>query len=359
MRKICLCVLMLGLTTLTVAQQKIDHLIIITTDGLRWQEVFNGMDKEIAGNSKVNGGDSARLFRQYWADDVNERRKKLMPFLWSTFAANGQLYGNREYDNKVNVVNPYWFSFPGYNEILTGYADPSINSNDLKENHNTNLLDFINDRKGYEGRVIAFSAWLAHKGILNQATARYPVFAAFDTVDVQPLTHAQMAINKMVTDSHKVFSETACQDVFTQYAAMEYLKEHKSKVMYIAYAETDKWAHSGKYYNYLESANNIDKWLGDLWEFIQNDPEYKNRTAILFTTDHGRESSATWTNHKLQESNAIWFAIAAPGLPAKGEVKQDMQLYQEQFAQTMAVLLGMDFKCEHPVASAIKQIHLK
>jgi hypothetical protein len=43
---------LLGITLITFlfssAQDKDQKLIIITTDGFRWQEVFNGMDKPIA-----------------------------------------------------------------------------------------------------------------------------------------------------------------------------------------------------------------------------------------------------------------------------------------------------------------------
>jgi len=48
--------------TITVgAQQKIENIIIITTDGLRWQEVFTGMDSAIANSSLYNQGDSAYI----------------------------------------------------------------------------------------------------------------------------------------------------------------------------------------------------------------------------------------------------------------------------------------------------------
>ena len=74
-------------------------------------------------------------------------------------ARQGQLYGNRRYDNKVDNANPYWFSYPGYNEIFTGYADTSINSNDKKYNKNENILEFINKQKDYQGSVAAFTTW--------------------------------------------------------------------------------------------------------------------------------------------------------------------------------------------------------
>ena len=59
-----------------------------------------------------------------------ERRKLLMPFFWNTIAKQGQVYGNRRYSNNVNTANKYWFSYPGYNEIFTGYPDTAVNSNE-------------------------------------------------------------------------------------------------------------------------------------------------------------------------------------------------------------------------------------
>ena len=68
---------------ISYAQKTAENIIIITTDGLRWQEVFGGMDSAIANNRKFNQGDSSYIFKNYWAADVNERRKKLLPFMWN------------------------------------------------------------------------------------------------------------------------------------------------------------------------------------------------------------------------------------------------------------------------------------
>src|SRR5207302_3966318 len=88
--------ILLGFTQITHAQTQspVENIIIITTDGFRWQDVFTGMDSAIAVNKKFNEGDSSFIFDQYWDPDVKKRRARLLPFLWSTFAANGQLYGN-------------------------------------------------------------------------------------------------------------------------------------------------------------------------------------------------------------------------------------------------------------------------
>ena len=343
---------------MAMSQQKADHLIVITTDGFRWQEVFTGMDSAIANNKKFNQGDSAALFKKYWSNHAEERRKLVMPFFWNTLAAKGQVYGNRGYGNYVNTANPYHFSYPGYNEIFTGNPDTSINSNDYPPNPQINVLEYLQQQPGYKGRVAAFTAWDAFNRILNEERSGVPVIAAFDTTPGSSLTQQQKLINKMLLNSFKPFGEEECLDVFTHYAAMEYLKMRKPKVLYISYGETDEWAHAGRYKDYLNAANQWDKWLEELWIFLQTDAEYKNRTALVITVDHGRGLQNEWTSHgkTITGSDEIWFAIIAPGLSAKGEIKSGAKLYQQQLAQTMANILGKEFKAKHPIAKGLMSI---
>lgn len=347
------------------AQQKsneIKNIIIITSDGLRWQEVFKGMDSAIAKDKRFKQGhrDSTQMFQQYWAEDATERRKKLMPFFWSTLAAKGQLYGNREKNNKVNVANPYWFSYPGYNEILTGYPDPAVNSNEYKANPNVTVLEYINQQPAFKNKVAAFGAWDAFDRIINEGRSGIPVVSAFDTTGGKNPTPKELLLNAMLRDSYKPFGLSECFDVFTHYEAMEYLQARKPRVLYIAYGETDEWAHAGRYRDYLDAIKNVDKWIGDIWNYVQSTPEYKDKTAIFITSDHGRGDlkKEEWTSHgsRIAGADELWFAVIGPGIAAKGEVSTGMQLYQKQFAQTIASLLGLVYKADHPIGDAITEI---
>ena len=219
-------------------------------------------------------------------------------------------------------------------------------------------MEYLQQQPGYKGRVAAFTAWDAFNRILNEERSSVPVIAAFDTTPGSSLTQQQKLINKMLLNSFKPFGEEECLDVFTHYAAMEYLKMRKPKILYISYGETDEWAHAGKYKDYLNAASQWDKWLEELWNFLQADAEYKNRTALVITVDHGRGLQNEWTSHgkTVTGSDEIWFAIIAPGLPAKGEIKSSAQLYQQQLAQTMANLLGKEFKAKHPIAKGLMSI---
>lgn len=360
MKKFLTSIALLSLFT-SKAQQtdSIENIIIITTDGFRWQEVFKGMDSVIASNYQYNHEEDSHLFQKYWAGTEEERRKKLLPFMWTTFAANGQLYGNRAYKVKVNVTNKYWFSYPGYSEIFCGYADRKVNSNNYTYNPNTNVLEFINRQTGFEGKVAAFGAWAAFDKIFNEKRCNFPVICGGDSCGGKNPDAIEKNINTRKKETPNPFDSTEYTDVFTHDAAIHYLKKNKPRVLFIGYGETDMWAHYGQYATYLNAAHQLDAWLEELWNTIQSDPVYKNKTAIFITVDHGRgdKKKKEWTNHNKRTagSNEIWFAVIAPGIEAKGEIKKPVKFYQKQFAETWAEMLNLRFSCEHKVSKGFKK----
>lgn len=349
---------MLFASSICYAQQT-ENIIIITTDGLRWQEVFKGMDKVLANDKRYNQDDSALIFKRFSAPSEIEQRKRLMPFFWNTIAAKGQIYGNRVLGSKVNVSNKYWFSYPGYNEILSGFADDKIDANDYPPNPNTTITEFFNQQPKLKGKVGAFGAWEAFNRILNEKRSGVPVVAAYDTTGGKNPNANERQINKMLLSSHRYWAEE-CFDVFTHAAAMEYLKKEKPKVLYIAYGETDEWAHGWKYRSYLQAANQVDTWIKEIWDYIQSTPQYKNKTTLFITTDHGRgdKDKTKWTSHgsDIEGADEIWFAVIGPNTPALGEIKIESQYYQKQFAQTIAKLMGYVFKAAQPIADPIETV---
>ena len=122
---------------------KTKNFFIVTIDGIRWQEIFKGADADIINNHRYTSDiDLAKLM--YMDSSSFQSRKKLLPFFWNVIQQKGRLYGNRSFNNKVNVANSYKFSYPGYNEMFTGYPDIYVNSNDAKNNLNINVLEYLN-----------------------------------------------------------------------------------------------------------------------------------------------------------------------------------------------------------------------
>lgn len=358
--KIILSVSSFLLSMVAMAQSSQQNIVIITTDGLRWQEVFKGMDSAIANKKKFNQGDSNYIYKNYWAATEEERRKKLMPFTWSILNEQGVIYGNRAYNNKVDVANRYWFSYPGYNEIMTGYPDTLVNSNGYKPNPHVTVLEFLNNQPALKGKVAAFGAWNAFDRILNEARSGISVINGFDDCGGARPTEKEKLINDMRRNSYKPWHEDECLDVFTHYAAMEQLKTRRPKVLYISYGETDEWAHAGQYKDYLDAARQVDAWIKDIWTWLQTDPQYKGKTTLIITTDHGRGdiNKDEWTDHgsDVQGASQIWLTAIGPSIKKTGEAKNEQQLFQKQVAQTIAKVLGYTYKAEHPVAEAVKEM---
>jgi hypothetical protein len=155
--------------------------VLIVADGLRWQEVFTGADALLL-NSK-NGGIWAKpeeLKRAYWRETAEERRMALLPFFWSVAAKQGQLYGNKTKGSVARVTNGLAFSYPGYNEMLTGRADPRINSNEFGPNPNATVFEWLNGREEFHSRVAVFATWGTFKNIFNQPRSGLDVHAGWE-----------------------------------------------------------------------------------------------------------------------------------------------------------------------------------
>lgn len=336
------------------SQGKTENVVLITLDGLRWQELFKGADPVLI-NDKNYVGDIPQLRQLFWAEDENARREKLMPFFWTTIATEGQLYGNRDHYNKVNVSNGKWFSYPGYNEILTGHADDArIKSNDKLPNPNKTVLEFLNKQKEFNDKVAAFGSWDVFPFIINEERSEIPVNAGFEAATGKKLTKKEVFLNALQTEIPYRWSSVRF-DAFTHHYAMEYLRKHKPRVLYIAYGETDDFAHDGKFDSYLKSAHQTDAFIKEIWEYVQSTPRYKNKTTLIITTDHGRGNGEEWKNHasNIQGADQIWMAFLGPDTKPLGEVKSEEQLYQNQVASTLAFLLNRVYTAEKEVGAPI------
>ena len=326
-----------------------EHVILITLDGFRWQEMFTGADpKLIAHPDYVH--DSTELKDLFWRETAEERRETLTPFFTNVIAQEGQLYGNRQAGSKVNLTNKMWFSYPGYNEILTGYADDErIDSNDKNPNPNKTVLEFINKQDGFEGKVAAFASWDVFPYIINEERSGVPVNAGYDTAEGPSLTPMEEAINTLQPEVPGHWS-TVRMDAFTHHYALEYMKKNHPRMVYISYGETDDFAHDGRYDEYLKSAHRTDLFIKQLWEFVQSDAQYKNKTTFIITTDHGRgtEPLDTWRSHgdEVSDAGQVWMAVMGPDTPSSQEVSVEGEYFSNQIAPTVASFLNLTYSPE-------------
>jgi uncharacterized protein YccT (UPF0319 family) len=60
---------------------KSENLVLVTLDGLRWQEVFGGIDTVLV-TTKQFTQNPKELYTKYFDTSINSRRSKLFPFIW-------------------------------------------------------------------------------------------------------------------------------------------------------------------------------------------------------------------------------------------------------------------------------------
>ena len=345
--------LIIGVKTIA---QKTENVFLITSDGLRWQEVFSGADSSILFN-KTFTADSESVVKKFWLNSPKKRREMLFPFIWKTISKNGQIYGNRLKENYMDVDNIYRFSYPGYNELLTGFADEKINSNDKNYNENLTVLEFLNNTQKYKNKVAAFSTWDVFPYIINDKRSGIYVNSGTELMRGK-LTEKQELLNEIQMLAPPAKAER--HDFLTYFLAKEYVDIHKPKILFLSFDDTDGYAHASKYEEYLNSAHSFDKYLNDFWDYCQSKPQYKDKTTFIITTDHGRGDiiKKEWTSHgqRIRDASQIWMAVIGPDTPAHGEVITKQNLFQNQIAQTLAFLLGYKFENGKTIGDAIYSV---
>ncbi len=356
MKYVLICALVLkGLLGFS-QQPVVDNIVVIVLDGMRWQEVFGGVDTVLLHNTAFTK-EKKIILDKY--DDKNPElsRVKLMPFLWNTVAKNGQIYGNRKFGNYVNVANPFQMTYPGFSEMLTGYVDMAINSNKLVTSKSDNILEFLAKQEKFKNQIAVFATSDLFPFLLDKPNSQLYINSDSDTLDIR--SEKAALINKMQKFIAKPTTERP--DILTYFSALEYIREKYPKVIYLAFGETDAFGHAGNYDQYLETAHVEDKMIENLWNELQTMTQYKDRTTLLITCDHGRggKNPLEWTDHgaKILDSGQIWLAAMGPNIHKRGEVQEQMQLYQAQIAATIGAILGFDYApLKHTAFDQIKEI---
>jgi hypothetical protein len=159
-------------------------------------------------------------------------------------------------------------------------------------------------------------------------------------------------VNELFRTSTRLWADNAF-DVLTHQTLLEYVRTSAPRVLFVGYGETDEWAHAGRYDLTLRTARQVDAFIAELWQLMQSIPAYRGTTTFIITTDHGRgDGPANWKRHgeDVVGAEGIWLAILGPDTPALGE-RADQRFTQSQVAQTLARLLGEDWRAANAAAA--------
>ncbi|HEX7914912.1 alkaline phosphatase family protein [Rudaea sp.] len=352
-RRVLLLSCLLSWCVAGLAAEPVRNVVLVTLDGVRVQEMFGGADiavmKHLARGAPLEGN---KTYQRYWAASAEERRMRVMPFLWGTLLKqHAWIAGDPAKNSHVEVTNRFHTSYPGYAEILTGRAhDDVIIDNKEQRIPASTVLEFARrELKLPQSAVAVFSSWDLTNSFAEHEPGTITVnagFAPYATKDagLRALSEAQ---GEMVAWDGSRF------DYVTERFALDYLKRERPRLTYILLGDTDELAHDGRYELLLQSLRHADHFLEELWTQLQSMPQYRDNTLLIVTADHGRgKTPEYWGSHneELEAAKNIWLVVAAPGDVRRGEIEGGPTLYQTQIAATIAQAFGLDFNQRYPEA---------
>ena len=324
------------------AERKTRSVVLVTMDGLRWQDLFGGIDPRLMNEKSAGMADAAQLRKELFRDSAEGRREALLPFFWKQLAPRGVVLGNVQKGSSVTVTNSYNFSYPGYAEILTGSAQEAIQSNDPVRNPAETVLEFARKKLNLDrGDVALFGSWDVFRFIGEHTPGSIVINAGYNAFDGG--SERSRDVSEIQFQARTPWPEVR-HDYVTFELSLDYIRAHKPRLIYIALGEADDWAHAKRYDRVLESIQYLNHCLQALWQTLQAMPEYRDATSLVVTADHGRgDSLKDFSDHgkNVEGSNHIWIAVIGPDTPAVGEATNTPEFHQRDIAPTMLDLLGI------------------
>ncbi|MGE3470878.1 MAG: alkaline phosphatase family protein [Vicinamibacterales bacterium] len=329
--------------------------VLVTIDGARWQDVFTGLDlailKGVSGETPV---EQTEAYGRFWAPTPEARRAKVMPFLWGRLVPQeGAIAGNRTAGSRARVANRLRFSYPGYAELLTGVPhDDVITSNDNRRYPFLTVLEWLKrDLALPAAEVGVFGSWETFNYIAESQEGAITVNAGFEPFDHPDAEVRTLSELQFLTPNG---FHGARHDVYTFRFGMAHLRTARPRVLYLAFDETDDWAHQKRYDLVLDALHRTDRQLEQLWTWLQADAGYRGRTTLIVTVDHGRgRTPSDWMDHGENVAGAeeTWLGCFGPGVQGRGERRGGEVVEQRQVAATLAALAGRDFRTAVPAAA--------
>jgi hypothetical protein len=132
-------------------------------------------------------------------------------------------------------------------------------------------------------------------------------------------------------------------DELTFFITREVMREFAPRLLLVNFWDMDV-AHWGSYSLYLQAITKTDRLTGMLWDEIQINPHYKDKTTLLVVPELGRDGDQNaangFLNHRSGDPSCrrVWLLALGAGVP-HGE--SDRPVQHIDVASTAAELLGV------------------
>lgn len=147
----------------------------------------------------------------------------------------------------------------------------------------------------------------------------------------------------------------ASGDELTFFIAREIMREFAPRIMLVNFWDMDV-AHWGSYSLYLQAVTRTDRLTGMLWDEVQANRNYRDKTTVMVLPELGRDGDANaangFLNHRSGDASCrnMWMLALGAGA-GRGEVERPVA--HIDVATTAAEMLGVKFETSGKVLREI------
>lgn len=252
-------VLLLLLATAPLSGQS-RHILFITIDGVRPEDLFGGADPVVMADPRLAGiSDTAAFRARWWRPIAEERRRAVMPFLWDTLVAAGVLYGQGQ---NVRVTNGRNFSGPGYTELFTGAARGDVTSNDDRRYAHRTVFEIVRAASAGATAVAAFTSWTTQARLTATTAGTFVSQGPFEPLPAELRDDPRLVRLAQIESRTRHDDASLRYDASTHELAFAWLVRFRPTLLHISYGEPDVDAHARRYDRYLASSTTSAGCLG-------------------------------------------------------------------------------------------------
>jgi hypothetical protein len=303
--------------------------VLVAIDGVRWQDVFEGVDPVLADRAGFQP-----------AERVDAAH--LVPSLHRLMTVDGAAVGAPDTKMPMRAAGPNFISLPGYMEMLTGRTDSGCTSNTCGDVPFATIADDV-AKAGGVSAVIA--SW---PGIMQAAATNK--------------AHVLMSIGRHGGENRSVFEDDPALEALLRTAetagpepgeddfrrdretgdiACAYLGLRRPNFLFVGLGETDEYAHHDDYRGYLKALHDADTMVGKLSAVVERLDADGHPSTLMVTTDHGRATGFSAHGGDHPESARVWLVAAGAGIGARGHAASDSPRRLSDVSQTIRRILGL------------------
>lgn len=153
-----------------------------------------------------------------------------------------------------------------------------------------------------------------------------------------------------------VMRDSVWSDLYVWNLAKNTLNNFHPKFSVIYLADVDAAGHSGNWDNYTRKIKIADSIVGMLWNFIQADSIFKDRTTMIVTNDHGRHLD-TVSNGFVSHGDGCWGCRRIQFLAIGPNVKKGVSIIKRKIPDlTPTIGAILNFNPLYSTGTAINEI---